>query len=295
MGRRSGVRQIISKKRGWIGYGIYTVLITGWLMYHLFPAETFGNYVRAKVTETNPKLKLSLSGTGLSFPLTLRFIHVHLFVEGQPHAPVFSAEQVAIALHIGACLQGSPGFRFQGLAYGGEFKGSLQFQNADLVGPFTGEADFKDVDIGKYRYLSQAMSVPGGQILDPGEISGRGSGHIQYRGQGRWMEGSGDVEVNLTQGRMGFLEPVLGLRSFNFDALSGKILLREEKMKIQDVRFKGSALKGRLSGDIFLRRDFAASSLRIRGVIEALQQGLRGLKRPFVIHGTFRTPVFRFG
>jgi hypothetical protein len=90
-----------------------------------------------------------------------------------------------------------------------------------------------------------------------------------------------------------------------------KMTLKNKKVALSDVGLEGRAVKGQLSGTIILNNDIPASRLDLRGTIEPLgglfgnlkgdsnslkflRQGLKNLKRSFVIRGTLRDPEFKF-
>lgn len=298
-----GVSHMRLKNKKWIGYAIYIVLFTWLVLYYRFPTESFGNYLRARVKEASPDLVLSYQKLVLSFPVGLGLRHVNVLLRQSGEAPVFTADRFSISPKIGSLFGKTPEFRFRGYSYGGVIKGLLQLKDMDMSGPFAAMLDLKGIHIGSHAWLSKVIHH---------EISGILSGRLRYRNnKGDWMEGTGDSDLNISAGEIGLQQPMFGLRAIKFDRISVAAALEKRRILLKEVVFTGPALKGHLEGEIFLRQNPNSSALNLKGTLEPLggvlaglkddsgvlkmlRQGLKGLKRTFVVRGTIALPVFRF-
>ena len=293
----------ILKKGKWIGYLLYCVLLTAALLYYRFPSESIAAYLESVVAKANPRILLSLESLRPGFPLSVDLIDARISLKRAPRKPLLSVKNVSLGTEAWAFLHGTPVYHFDAYAYHGNIKGNVRFENQELIDSFTATMKLKDLHIGRHPYLSPLIGR---------EVSGVLGGDIVYTGRyDSLIEGVGEAILNISEGRVQLLQPILGLESLQFDRLSMKITLKNKKVALSDVGLEGRAVKGQLSGTIILNNDIPASRLDLRGTIEPLgglfgnlkgdsnplkflRKSLKGLKRSFVIRGTFQNPEFKF-
>ncbi len=291
------------KKGKWIGYLLYCVLLTVALLYYRFPSDSIAAYLESVVAKANPRIILSLESLRPGFPLSVNLIDAKISLKKAPREPLLSAENVSLRPEAWAFLHGTHVYYFDAHAYDGNIKGDVRFENQALMTAFTTTMKLKDLHIGRYPYLSPLIGR---------DVSGVLGGDIVYTGQyDRLIDGVGEAILNISEGRVQLLQPILGLESLQFDRLSMKITLKNKKVALSDVGLEGRAVKGQLSGTIILNNDIPASRLDLRGTIEPLggllgdlkgdsnslkflRKSLKSLKRSFVIRGTFEKPEFKF-
>lgn len=297
------MKKTILKKRKWIGYLLYCVFLTAALLYYLFPSDSIAVYLESVVAKANPRILLSLESLRPGFPISVDLIDAKISLKEAPRRPLLSVKNVSLGPEVWAFLHGTHVYNFNAHAYHGNLKGDVRFEDQAPVATFTTTMKLKDLQIGRHAYLSPLIGR---------NVSGVLGGDIVYTGQfGNLIEGVGEAILNISKGRMQFLQPVLGLESLQFDRLSMKITLKNKTMALSDVGLEGPAVKGQLSGIIILNNDIPASRLDLRGTIEPLKgllgnlkgdsnplkflrKSLKSLKRSFVIRGTLQNPEFKF-
>jgi hypothetical protein len=121
----------------------------------------------------------------------------------------------------------------------------------------------------------------------------------------------GQGMIIISGGKVRLLQPILGVDAIDFDRLTMKMALKDRRVSLTHVEVEGRSIKGELSGTIILNTDISRSRLDLKGTMEPLggllenvkgntatlsllRQGLKKLRRSFVIQGTFRNPTFRF-
>jgi len=291
------------KKGKWIGYLFYCVLLTAALLYYRFPSDSIAAYLESVVAKANPRILLSLESLRPGFPLSVDLIDAKISLKKAPREPLLSAENVSLRPETWAFLHGTHVYHFDAHAYHGNIKGDVRFEDQELMTSFTTTMKLKDLHIGRHPYLSPLIGR---------DVSGVLRGDIVYTGQyDNFIEGVGEAILNVSEGKVQLLQPILGLESLQFDRLYMKITLKNKKVALSDVGLEGRAVKGQLSGTIILNNDIPASRLDLRGTIEPLgglfgnlkgdsnslkflRQGLKNLKRSFVIRGTLQNPEFKF-
>jgi len=261
----------------------------------MFPAEVFTEYLIGSVNKVNPRYRLSVQSANLSLPFGVRFQQADLFLKETPDMEVFSADSLRISPEIWSFLKGQSGFVFNCNAYGGNLKGWFRFPNNGIMHPFSASIKLKDVLIEDYTYFS---------VLIRRNSTGVLSGVVMYDGL---TDGTGEVNLKITDGRLELQEPFFNLDSVEFEELLIKLALKEQKIDLSHVKLKGQEIQGTLSGTIRLNRDFPESSLDLKGTMEITSSFFKGgmknsdiarfqeepLKLPFVIYGTIREPKFK--
>ena len=293
----------MQKKWKWIGYVLYGVLLATGLLYYRFPSETIRVYLESTIAGAHPRILLSMRQLRPDFPPGIRLIDAKISLKTEHRKPLLRAENLFIRPEALSFLQGTPGYRFNAQAFNGGIVGYVRFQGYDIRDPFTTSLELKGIHMGRHPYLPPLFGR---------DVSGTLGGSIVYTGrQDKLIDGAGEGTFTISGGRVQLLQPVLGLESLGFDRLSMKIALKNRKVTLTGVGLEGRAIKGGLSGTITLENNISGSRLDLRGTIEPLgglfgdmkgdsnalkflRQGLKNLKRYFVIQGTIQNPEFKF-
>jgi len=303
MDGRRYVARFVSKHGKWIGYLIYTVLLTTGLLYYRFPSDTIKTYLVSKIASADPPMVLSLKALRPSFPPGVDFIDVGIALRETPQQEMLRASSISITPAVWTFLSGEPRYHFDAYAYDGDIEGHVRFERYATDAPFTTSVSLNGIHIGRHSYL-----VP----LVGRDVSGVLDGTIHYRAQqNKFVDGAGQATIVISGGSVKLLQPILGLDSLNFDRLFMEMALKDRKVSLKRVQLDGKTVKGELSGTITLNADLSRSRLDLKGTMEPLggifgntkvdvaalnllRQGLKKLRRSFVIQGTFKNPEFRF-
>lgn len=287
----------------WIGYVIYTVLLTTGLLYYRFPSDNIQAYLVSETAGTDPPMVLSLKAVRPGFPPGVHLIDARISFRETPQQDLLRADTISITPAVWAFLSGAPRYRFDAHAYNGDIEGHVRFERYATDAPFITSIRLKDIHIGGHPYLAPLVGR---------DVSGVLGGALQYAGQkNRLIDGAGQGTIVICDGGIKLLQPILGLDSLSFERLSMEMALKDRKVTLNRVQLQGKAVQGELSGAITLNTDLSRSRLDLKGTMEPLgglfgnskgdasalsflRQGLKKLKRSFVIQGTFRNPVFRF-
>jgi len=293
----------LSRHGKWIGYVIYTVLLTTGLLYYRFPSERIQAYLVSEAANTDPPMVLSLKAVRPGFPPGVHLRDARISLRETPQQDLLRADTISIRPAAWAFLSGAPRYHFDAHAYNGDIEGYVRFEGYAADTPFITSVRLRDVHIGGHPYLSSLVGR---------DVSGVMGGAVQYAGQqNKLIDGAGQGTIVIYDGGVKLLQPVLGLDSLSFDRFSMEMGLKDRKVTLNRVQLEGKTIRGELSGAIILNTDPSRSRLDLKGTLEPLgglfgnskgdaaalsflRQGLKKLKRNFVIQGTFRHPVFRF-
>jgi type II secretion system protein N len=191
---------------------------------------------------------------------------------------------------------------FESIAYDGVLKGCANFIEKSLQSPFSASMVLRHIRLGKYDLRS----------LIGRHVEGRLDGSVTYNGKTDLLiEGSGEANLRLSDGRLELLQPILSLDSIDFKQVSIKLALRNRKINLTQVALEGPSMRGTLSGIISLQKDIGESRLDLKGTIEPFSDFFkslpgtrdmvklfqRRLKRgtlTFTIRGTLTEPSIQF-
>jgi len=293
----------LSKHGKWIGYVIYTVLLTTGLLYSRFPSDKIQAYLVSEAANIDPPMVLSLKAVRPGFPPGVHLMDARISLGEMPQQDLLRADTISITPAAWAFLSGTPRYDFDAHAYNGDIEGHVRFEAYATDAPFITSIRLKDIHIGGHPYLAPLVGR---------EVSGVLGGAVQYAGhQNRLIDGAGQGTIVICNGDVKLLQPILGLDSLSFDRFSMEMALKDRKVTLNRVQLEGKTIRGELLGAIALNTDLSRSRLDLKGTLEPLgglfgnskgdaaalsflRQGLKKLKRSFVIQGTFRNPVFRF-
>jgi len=297
------MRQFISRNKKWFGYIIYCIIVTGGLLYYRFPSDVLRDYVQIRANNLNTPLFLSIGRMKPWPPFGVRLGQTEVSLKDKPDIKLFRADSVLLRAEAWPFFKGKGKYCFECLAYGGDLRGCIYFKKRGMTSPFNTEIELKNIRIGNYRYLKH----PIGRHVD-----GILLGTVYYSGQYRnLIDGAGEANLTLQDGRVELLLPILTLESIEFDEVKIDMVLKKQKINLARFELKGPKLKGTLSGTIGLKRRFAKSTLELKGTIrpfasffkspEGLSRSMMFFKQrlrkgalTFIIHGTLGEPKIKF-
>lgn len=292
-----------SKHKIGLAYILYGLLLTGVLLYWLFPSDAVRDYLVASVQKADPDLGLSIERVAPSLNLGMKVSGMKVSHKASGEGTLFEAESLTVRPKLLSLLQGERRLSFKGVAYGGQFKGHAQFNEDKPEKPLILDLELKDVQMEKHEDLYRLI----GRRIDGGV-----NGTLTYAGKtGSPIEGDGEADLRFSNGKVELLQPLLGLQSIDFDELWVKLLLKNRKIEMTRAELTGPNLRGTISGRVILREEWMASGLDLRGTIEPLgefykslasdpltmkfiNQRLKGGKLSFAIQGGMDKPRIRF-
>jgi type II secretion system protein N len=296
------MKQFIRKNQKWFGYVLYAVIITAGLLYLRFPSGLIKNYLETRGERSNSPFSVSIGQVSPSLPFGLKLQEARVAQRANPNKIIFQADRFFIKPTIGTLLVGNLNLCFEGLAYDGVLEGCANFIEKSLQAPFSTSIVLKDIRLGKYDLRS----------LIGRNVEGTLDGTVAYNGKNDlFIEGSGEADLRLSDGRLELLQPILSLDSIDFNQVSVKMALQNRKINLTQVALEGPNMRGTLSGNISLQKDIGKSRLDLRGTIEPFADFFkslpgtrdtvklfqRRLKRgtlSFIIRGTLTEPSIQF-
>jgi len=293
----------IFKKKKWIGYTFYGILLTVTLLYFRFPSDALRVFFQETSGRIDTNILLSIEKMSPSLLFGLTFNQTKLSMKEAPDKILFKADRLIIRPQIWSFLKGNIQYYIECRAYGGDLTGRIHFKNNKLGGPFDTSIQLKDIQIANNSFITRAIGH---------NMEGVLNGTIFYKGKDKSLRnGAGEADLILSDGWIKLLQPILNLESIDFNKAQIKIVLKNQKLNLTHLDLNSENLHGSASGTIFLRKEFLKSRLDLKGAIEPfadffqdmndsdnimkiIKQRLKGGKLPFTIQGTIKKPGVKF-
>ena len=285
----------------YVSYALYAILVAVALLYVRFPSESFQSYLVKVAGRMDPQIVFSTRSLDPSFPPGLRLQEPVFSLKKRPGTAFFEAQELSVSPGMGSLILGNTSWFFDAFAYGGFISGHILSGEAGEIGGFS--LSLEKVRIHEYAFLPH---------FGVGDFGGTLKGNITYKGPpDRIVLGDGAGDIHISEGKIDLLNPFLGLETIPFGKLNARFTLKKGTVNLTSVSLDGKGFQGSLSGTIRLNRILDRSRLNLRGTIEPIEAfletlkggpallglfrgGRNGLRRSFVIQGTFRSPKFRF-
>ncbi len=283
------------------GYALYAISVAVVLLYVRFPSETFQSYLVQVAGRMDPQVIFSTRSLDPSFPPGLRLQEPVFSLKQRPKTAFFKAQELSVNPGMGSLILGNTTWFFDARAYGGIINGHILSGEDGEIDGFS--LSLEKVRIHEYAFLPQ---------FGMGDLGGTLKGNITYKGPpDRIVLGDGAGDIHISEGKIDLLNPFLGLETIPFGKLNARFTLKKGTVNLTSVSLDGKGFQGSVSGTIRLDRIMGRSRLNLRGTIEPIEAflgtlkggpallnlfrgGKNGLRRSFVIQGTFRSPKFRF-
>jgi type II secretion system protein N len=289
------------KNRTWMAYTLYAILLTLGLLYILFPSRDVKAYLEARVNDSNIPVHISIGDISPSLAFGLNLRKTDLSRQAAPDKVLFRAARLFVRPGLWSYLQGKMKVCFDGRLNDGSVEGCVQFNEKDPDTPLSTSMTFRDILLGKFENLADLIGR---------HVEGSLGGSFVYDGQiESLMEGEGEADFRLSNGRIELQRTVLDLNAVDFDEIWVKLTLKKRRVDLTHMELKGPNIYGTLTGTISIRREFMDSGLNLKGTVDPSQsffessqgasvtvkllgQSLGDGPLSFRIRGTLKNPRF---
>ena len=282
--------QMTEKNKIWLAYTLYAILLTLGLLYILFPSRDVSIPAHISIGDVSPSL---------AFGLILRA--TELSHQSAPDKILLRADRLFVRPGLWSYLQGAMRFCFDGRLNDGSLEGWVQFNENDSNTPFSTSMTLKDIRMERFENLTNLIGR---------HVEGSLGGSFAYDGKiESLMEGAGEADFRLSNGRIELQQPVLSFDAIDFNEVWIKLTLKKRRMDLTHVELKGPNIYGTLTGTISIRREFMDSGLNLKGTVDPsegffeasegasvtvrlLGQSLGDGPLSFRVRGTLKNPRF---
>jgi len=292
------MKQRMKKTRNILLYTVYGIALALGLLHFRFPAEAYMEYLQDRVRQVDSRFNASAESVRPLLPLGLRFVSPRIAMEDRSDAALFKARSLLVTRRIGGWLKGRNVYDFDARAYGGGITGNADLRENDVRAPLSAVVRLDNINLLDHEYL---------QVIARQPVSGRLAGTLAFHGvRDRWIEGEGKADLRILNGRVALKNPVWRFDAIHIDEANVVMALKERRLLIERVAFRGKEVEGSMTGTIQLKDVLRESRLNLRGTVRPLPSlskmlgGLLGRSLSsklklntgvsFVIHGTIDEP-----
>jgi len=290
----------VNKNKKWLGYALYVVLVTGILLYYLFPAQPVEEVLNNGVKRINQALVFKAGKIRPWISPGLSISGGNIFWD-DVKAPLFKTDTFYAGLQMLKFLRGEYSFDLSGRAYGGDLKGTLHVADKS-TDSLSGDLVFNDFHVQEYTFLAEKFEH---------RITGRLGGEITYSGKSAGAKGGeGRLELRLSNGQIQFKKPLFSIGSVDLQNIRLEAQIRRSELTITRAELTGPEVNGTVTGTILLQRDINLSQINLKGTLEPqatfyqqypdVSELLKSLKKRvkrgqyfFAVTGTLGAPEFR--
>jgi len=289
------------KNRTWLAYTLYAILLTLGLLYILFPSQDVKNYLEARAEDSSIPVHISIGDISPSLAFGLNLRATELSHQADPDKILLRADRLFVRPGLWSYLQGAMRFCFDGRLNDGSLEGCVQFNENDSNTPFSTSMTLKDIRMERFENLTTLIGR---------HVEGSLGGSFAYDGKiESLMEGAGEADFRLSNGRIELQQPVLSFDAIDFNEVWIKLTLKKRRIDLTHVELKGPNIYGTLTGTISIRREFMDSGLNLKGTVDPsegffdasegasvtvrlLGQSLGDGPLSFRVRGTLKNPRF---
>jgi type II secretion system protein N len=283
--------------KGFCGYLLYTFAFTLFMLWLLFPADTFKAKFESELNSLSPDIEWQVETIRFAPPFGLRLSNLDL----QRDKNLFRLEQFTLRPDLNQWrTDGTLAAQYLLTAPAGQISGSIDGQRDEL----RVKTSVKELhlDHSSLEHVFQAY-----QRQFAGLLEGNFTSIWQF--SERMLR---EVEGNFTihDGQVSLQEAVLGMEELVFERMSGHLRYHEGVLHLSEGRMESRLLAAEFTGTLHPNSPFAFSQIDIQGVLQPrpeflatlgnvllanlLTRQLKDGTLPFTITGTVQEPGISF-
>jgi len=290
------------KGRPWIVITLilYTLLLTGALLYLRFPAEQFKVFCQTKIEQVFPDTSCTINKLRFKYPFSLEAEAISITEDQGKKEQIASVSLATISPKLS---NPTALFHVDIEAYGGEHTFLLLLNKEDQQANLD-NIEIKNMDLNRIPFLHKTF-----KRKITGLLSGKGSYQATWKDDDYKAEGQGAITIE--DGSFSLLLPVLSLKEIDLKSSKADISLRNNALQFEKGEFKGRELNGSFSGKVAFQSPLPFSQLFLKGSLSPLPPLLKKsryaknmvnqLKKrhnrttlPFLLQGNLARPRFKF-
>ena len=277
-------------------YTTYIIGITVLFLYYLFPSDAVKDYVAYKMSLGSPDISVTIDHVS---PVLPPGINLHDVGIAHGDKVLIDLDSVKITPGWLSVFSSTKTTNFKGRLNAGTVDGTTQVDSSSEQGAEKIEGTISGV---------QVQGIPALQGLTAHKISGSLGGDFIIAGT--WPDRTMTGQLTLSDSRINFDQPVVGLPSLEFIKIDADLALSKDNLAIKKLSARGNQLDADISGTIALNEGGRQNALDLNGSISPHHGFLAKMKNSipasfllqktagnkaisFTIGGTVEAPAFR--
>ncbi|MDP2645854.1 MAG: type II secretion system protein GspN [Desulfobacterales bacterium] len=251
-------------------YLIYTVAITVFFLYHLFPSDEVKAHIQRSLGRLNPDYSVRIDRIRPTFPPGLHFNAVGLF---HRNGLLLEVKKINITAKIFSLFRAQKTMSFQGSTYGGILDGVVHISKDRAAQRFQVDARISGVQIQDISVLQKMPVKPSSGVLEATVL-------LDTRPTREPLKTNltiSDAELKLPPT---FFTP----GSLSFRSIRLEMALDQKTVQVRKSLISGRQIDGQFSGSVLFRNPLDKSILNLTGTIQPHPQFLANLEKTLAVN-----------
>ena len=242
-----------------LGYLVYTLIVIVFLLWVLFPADSFRLWLQAGLNSLYPALKWEIEDVQTALPIGLQISGINIRDDDvQDPAMRISNLKLTPPLVDLFRLNSQVPVMFQAKTFDGVMQGKVSFDRKN--GSLSLSGSMEDIELGELKGVWKQLNRP---------VSGKLSGYVHYMGIfSNALQGNLQADLTIGDGNIGLMQPVLGLENLEFTQAKSKISMNNAVIQVEQGEVESRLFAGSYSGTITLADSLSTSEVDIQGFFE---------------------------
>ncbi|MFH2063844.1 MAG: type II secretion system protein GspN [Pseudomonadota bacterium] len=276
-------------------YAVYSICVTLFFLYYLFPSKAIKEFLLSKIGQMAPGLSVSIEDVRPAFPIGLKFVNVSIQNSGKP---IMDANRLSITPGLLSLLAGKIAIDIDCEVYEGKIEATIGLSGKDFL-VNTADVELNHIQIGDILFLKDHF---------PHDASGSLDGRVNYK-KGEDNRNTFIGDLVLSELIIDFSSSLHGLDKLNLQKIEVTFESNRSEVKLNRFVNMGGDVDGSLSGTILINRRIEKSVLNLSGtvnpnpvfadklgklgpIVKRLLKKSSGEGFPVKLQGTFEKPRF---
>jgi len=242
----------MKRLRKWTLYIVYTILVTGFFLYYLFPSQTAKDYIYSYMGGRYPDYSVTISEIKPMFPPGLIFRSVGLAFQGDEWIEV---DRFSVRPRYLSIFSARKTILFNASAYSGKIRGTINLEKGDKNYTIEAATDLEGIRIEEIARI---------QEFSGRKVAGIWDSKILYAGSTR-LDGKVDISTRIMDCEVGLTHPVFSIDNIAFDSVDAELSINRRQLLLKHCTAAGSQLDGKLTGVVAFRNPIGKSRLDLKG------------------------------
>jgi len=249
-----------------IFYTLFSVLVTVFFLFFLFPKEKIEKYIDYQVFRVNPDLRLTIGDLGLYYPPYVKIKNTTLYYQQQS---LFNVSSARIRPGLAVVKGRGTMAVFNGRAHHGRFSGKILSGGASAKSPTIIRIDLAGIELDGINGLKSVSGV---------SIAGKAEGSLRFASRPS-QPGQGMLDLVFSECTIQLANALFDVKTVRFTKIELKADILGNTAGIRLLKLTGPQVNATFEGEVALRSPMKESRLNITGKIRLQAEFMARLKK----------------
>ncbi len=258
------------------GYGAYTLVVFLFLLWFLFPNESFRVWLQNQLANKYPSLTWKVKEVRLAWPFSMMALDVQAGDQEEGSKPLLHVEEIKVRpdlKKIFAEPKNIP-FIYTLRSLDGSVTGSISLVKERGEVSFSGQ--IRNMQLGGLDEIWKRFGR---------SVTGKASGPFNYKGNlNDFLAGQLQADLSLENGSIELLQPILGLEKLDFNQVTSSLSSNNRVVTVAGGKMDSDLFAVEFGGTVTLADNLFGSGLDLDGSFEPRPELLANLNNATVVN-----------